>query len=155
MYVTARKHAGKLAELEVTERRLLTPSEGNTCWTVRFGVDKWTPTTFYLTPPNTAVAGGTTDSSPARRTADNKNLGSEYLGQFSYVSRVGETQPQEKVVVTGTMELQQSSLFCFDEKLKNKAYSVSHEKMMVSNAPGGGRGLVFGGFLSGRTLLGI
>ena len=144
VYVTARKHAGKLAELEVTERRLLTPSEGNTCWTVRFGVDKWTPTTFYLTPPNTAVAGGTTDSSPARRTADNKNLGSEYLGQFSYVSRVGETQPQEKVVVTGTMELQQSSLFCFDEKLKNKAYSVSHEKMMVSNAPGGGRGLVFG-----------
>lgn len=137
VYVRARKFEGKSRELEICEQRLLTPSEGNvSSWMIRFGVDKWQPTTFYLTPKNMGDSSVVEEESP-------RSTASTYFGQFSYKTIVGD-YPGESVMVAGDVMLQQACLFTFDEQAKNKNYSVSHAKTMAANNSGGGRGIVFG-----------
>jgi hypothetical protein len=119
--------------IRIEERRLVSGVD-HTGWTVRFGNRSWRPgTTYYLELPS---------GNPS--CAD--RFSGSMTGSYTYDVTVGTAS----IPVTGTLALQRSRLFSFDEKNKPANIGITCDNMTVTKGKDG-QALIYAnvGFSSG------
>ena len=102
------------------EERKLVSGTAHANWMARFCHPEWRPNTSYELHASRSAETDRTD--PYRRS---------YLGSMSYTVTIG----QQKVNITGDLQIQSSSLFHFDDRMKTPFMQLSLDKKSVFRPP--------------------